>query len=86
MATDTFHDDSVAEQSTCNAGAAGDAVSNATSRRSPGGVCGNLLRYSLVFSGKSHGQRSLTGYSPKGHRESDMSEDTNIGQLANIVR
>ena len=52
----------------------------------PGGVCGNLLQYPLVFSGKSHGQRSMTGYSPKGHRESDMSEDTNIGQLANIVR
>ena len=31
----------------------------------------------LVFSpGKSHGQRSLAGYSPWGHRESDMTGHT----------
>ena len=31
----------------------------------------------LVFlSGKSHGQRSLASYSPRGHKESDMTEVT----------
>ena len=29
----------------------------------------------LIFlPGKFHGQRSLTGYSPRGHKESDMTE------------
>ena len=30
----------------------------------------------LFFPGKSHGQRSLVGYSPRGHKESDTSEHT----------
>ena len=31
----------------------------------------------LVFlSGKSHGQRSLVSYSPRGHKESDTTEGT----------
>ena len=28
--------------------------------------------------GKFHGQRSLAGYSPRGHKESDMTEVTGI--------
>ena len=40
------------------------------SGRSPGEECGNPL------SGKSHGQRSLVGYSPQGCKESDMTEVT----------
>ena len=28
----------------------------------------------LFLPGESHGQRSLAGYSPQGHRESDMTE------------
>ena len=33
----------------------------------------------LVFlSGKSHGQRSLVGYSPQGHKELDMNEATSV--------
>ena len=28
----------------------------------------------IFLPGKSHGQRSLTGYSPWGHKESDMTE------------
>ena len=28
------------------------------------------------FPGESHGQRSLVGYSPYGHKESDMTEAT----------
>ena len=29
---------------------------------------------SVFLPGESHGQRSLTGYSPWGHKESDMTE------------
>ena len=42
--------------------------------RSPGGGNGNPFQYSSP--GKSHGQRSLAGYSSRGHKESDMTEDT----------
>ena len=36
----------------------------------------------LVFlPGKSHGQRSLAGYSPWGHKESDMTERLNMHKL-----
>ena len=37
--------------------------------RSPEGQYGNPLQYSCP--GKSHGQRSLAGYSPQGRKESD---------------
>ena len=40
--------------------------------RSPGGGHGNPLQYSCLEN--SHGQRSLVGYSPWGHKESDMTE------------
>ena len=30
----------------------------------------------VFLPGESHGQRSLVGYSPQGHRESDMTEAT----------
>ena len=40
--------------------------------RSPGGGHGNPLQYSCLEN--THGQRSLVGYSPWGHRESDMTE------------
>ena len=39
-------------------------------KRSPGGGNGNLLQYS----GESHGQRRLAGYSPWGHKELDMTK------------
>ena len=29
---------------------------------------------SILLPGKSHGQRSLAGYSPQGHKESDTTE------------
>ena len=54
------------------AGDAGDEVSIPGSRRSPGGGNGNPLQYSCL--GKSHGQRSLAGYSPSGFKESDRTE------------
>ena len=37
--------------------------------KSPGGGLGNPLQYSCLE--KSHGKRSLVGYSPQGHKESD---------------
>ena len=40
--------------------------------RSPGEVNGDLLQ--LFLPGESHGQRCLVGYSPQGHKESDMTE------------
>ena len=40
--------------------------------RSPGEGNGNPLQYSCL--GKSHGQRSLTGYSPRSYKELDMTE------------
>ena len=42
------------------------------SGRSPGGGHGNPLQYSCLE--KSHGQRSLAGYSPWGHKEPDTAE------------
>ena len=30
-----------------------------------------MVTHSIFLPGKSHGQRSLVGYSPKGHQESD---------------
>ena len=44
--------------------------------RSPGGGDGNPLQYSCLK--KSHGQRSLMGYSPRGHKESDTTEHAHI--------
>ena len=40
--------------------------------RCPGEGNGNPLQ--LFLPGRSHGQRSLAGYSPWGHRELDMAE------------
>ena len=42
--------------------------------RSPGGGRGNPFQYSCLEN--PHGQRSLAGYSPKGHKESDTPEVT----------
>ena len=42
--------------------------------RSPGGGHGNPLQCFCLE--RSHGQRSLLGYSPQGHTESDMTEVT----------
>ena len=46
--------------------------------RSPGGGHGNLLQYSCLEN--PHGQRSLTGYSSWGHKESDMTERLSTAQ------
>ena len=42
--------------------------------RSPGGGHDNPLQ--LFLPGEPHGQRSLVGYSPQGHKESDMTKVT----------
>ena len=44
------------------------------SGRSPGGAHGDPLQYSCLEN--PYGQRSLAGYSPLGHKESDMTEVT----------
>ena len=59
------------KESICNAGATG---SIPVLERSPGGGNGNPIQYSCLEN--PHGQRSLAGYSPWGHKESDMTEAT----------
>ena len=44
------------------------------SGRAPGGGNGNPLQYPVFLPGKSHGQKSLVGYSPWGHKQSDTNE------------
>ena len=51
---------------------AGDVGLFPGSRRSPRKGNGNVLP--VLLPGKSHGQRSLAGYSPWSHEESDMTE------------
>ena len=55
-----------------NAENAGDAGLIPGLGRSPGGGHGNPLQYSCLEN--LHGQRSLAGYSPKGHEELDMTD------------
>ena len=57
------------KESACNAG---DLDSIPGLGRSPRGGHGNLLQYSCLEN--PHGQRSLVGYSPWGHKESDTTE------------
>ena len=46
--------------------------------RSPGGGHGNPLQYSGLEN--PHGQRSLVGYSPRGHKELDTTEQLSTAQ------
>ena len=46
--------------------------------RPPGGGHDNLLQYSCLEN--PHGLRSLVGYSPGGHKESDMTERLSVIQ------
>ena len=55
-----------------NAGDARDVGLIPGSVRSPGEGNGNPFQYSCLE--KSHGQRSLVGYSPWGYKEMDMTE------------
>ena len=64
-----FPGGSVCKESACNVG---DLGSIAGSRRFP---WRRTWQPTLLFlPGESHGQRSLVGYSPWGHKESDMTE------------
>ena len=56
------------KESACDAG---DLVSFPGSGRSPGEGNGN---HPALLPGKPHGQRSLAGYSPRGHTEVDTPE------------
>ena len=60
---------SAGKESTCNVG---DLGSIPGLGKSPGEGNGNPLQYSCLEN--RHGQRSLAGYSPWGHKESDMTE------------
>ena len=51
--------------------------------RSPGGGHGNLLQYSCLEN--PHGQRSLAGYSPWGHKESDTTERLSTAQHRGLL-
>ena len=62
-----FPGDSDSKESACNVG---DPGSIPGLGRSPGGGHGNPLQDSCLEN--HHGQRSLVGYSPRGHKESDM--------------
>ena len=64
-----FPDGSDHKESTCNAGHLGSIPGLG---RSPGEGHGKPLQYSCLKN--PHGQRSLTGYSPWGCKESDITE------------
>ena len=64
-----FPGNSDGKESACNVG---DLGSIPGLGRSPGGGHGNPLQYSCLEN--PHGQRSLAGYSPRDHKESDMTE------------
>ena len=64
-----FPGSSAGKESPCNAGDPGSVPGLG---RSLGEGHGNLLQYSHLEN--PHGQRSLAGYSPWGHKESDMTE------------
>ena len=66
----------VVENPPTSAGDARDEGSLRGSGGSPGVGNGNLLQYSCL--GSSHGQRSLMGCTPWGHKELDTAERTRV--------
>jgi len=60
------------KENACQAGDTGDAGLSPALERFTGGGNGNPLQHSCLE--KSHGQRSLAGYSPWGCQESDTTE------------
>ena len=60
---------SAGKESVCSAG---DLGSIPGLGRSPGGGLGNPFQYSDLEN--PHGQKSLVGYRPRGHKESEMAE------------
>ena len=68
-----FPHSSVSKESACNAG---DPGLMPGSGRSPGGRHGYPLQYFCLEN--PHGQRSLVGSSPRGHKESDTTEQLSM--------
>ena len=66
-----------------NVGEVRDVSSIPVLGRSPEERNGNPLQYSCL--GNPRGQRSLVGYSPWGHRESDRTERLSTAQSASAV-
>ena len=75
-----FPGSSDGKESTCNVG---DLGSIPGLGRSPGGGHGNPLQYSCLEN--PHGQRSLAGYSPWGHKESDMTERPSTQHMPKLI-
>ena len=72
----SFPDGSLDKQSPCSAGDTGDSCSVPELGRSPGEGDSNLpVTFLVLLPGKSHGQRRLVVYIPKGHKESDTTDD-----------
>ena len=65
----SFLSGSDGKESACHVG---DLALNPRSGRSSGEGNGNPTP--VLLPGESHGRRSLVGYSPRGHKESDMTE------------
>ena len=63
------------KESACDAGDLGSTLGLG---RSPRGGHGNPFQYSYLEN--PHGQRHLTGYSPKGHKELDTTEQPGRAQ------
>ena len=59
---------SVSKEFTCNAGDLGSIPGLGRSLEE------EMATLSSILAGESHGQRSLAGYRPWGHKESDMTE------------
>ena len=72
------------KESTYSARDARDSGSVPGSGRSPGGGHGHPLQYSCLEN--SQGQRSLAGYSPWGHKESDMTGGTMHTHITKISK
>ena len=70
-----FPDSSVGKESTCNAG-------DSSSIPGLGSCPGERISYPLQYSclEDPHGQRSLEGYSPRDHKESDTTEGLSTAQ------
>ena len=77
-----FPGGSAGNESACNVG---DLGSIPRLERSPGEGHGNPLQYSWLENPRE--QRSLAGYSPWGHKESDMTEQlSTVQHIINISR
>ena len=44
-----------------------------------------MATHSTIIAGKSHGQRNLSGYSPRGHKESDTTEHIDMQAILLLI-